>query len=192
MYRRYYGVISPISLIIAINAFIFLMSLIFQNLDYFLGLSYFTLRAQPWDIVTSLFVHASLWHVMANMLTFYFFGQSVSELVGNRALLLVYFGGGILGNIFFLLLAPHGSLVVGASGAVFALGGVLVMMRPKVRVVAFPIPVPMPLWIAVVGGFILVAFFPNVAWQAHLGGLIFGMIAGYFYRRRERGFYRRF
>jgi membrane associated rhomboid family serine protease len=80
---------------------------------------------------------------------------------------------------------------VGASGAIFALGGALAMLRPKLPVLVFPIPVPMPLWIAVIGSFVVLSFIPSVAWQAHLGGLIVGLVAGYFFRRRERRSYYR-
>jgi membrane associated rhomboid family serine protease len=52
----------------------------------------------------------------------------------------------------------------------------------------FPIPVPVPLWAAVIGGFLVVSFLPGVAWQAHLGGIIFGLIAGYVIKRRGRYF----
>jgi len=145
---------------------------------------------QPWTIVTSIFLHTEFWHIFANMLTLYFFGSYLSRLVGNGRFLIVYFGGGILGNIFLLLLAQFSPypIAFGASGAVFALAGALVVMRPKLPVVIFPIPLPIPLWVAVIGGFVILSFLPFVAWQAHLGGLIFGLIAGYIFRRRERYF----
>jgi len=99
---------------------------------------------------------------------------------------MVYFVGGILGNILYILLAPPFSIAIGASGAIFAVGGTLAVLRPKIRVFVFPIPIPFPLWVAVIGGFLIVSFFPNVAWQAHLGGLAFGLTVGYFFRKRER------
>lgn len=82
------------------------------------------------------------------------------------------------------------SIAIGASGAIFALGGALTMMRPQLKVIVFPIPAPLPLWTAVIGGFIILSFLPFVAWQAHLGGLIVGLVAGYIFRRRERYFSR--
>ena len=136
-----------------------------------------------------MFVHASFWHIFANMLTLFFFGVYLSRLVGNNKFLLVYFVGGILGNILFLLLAPPFSIGVGASGAIFAVAGALVVMRPGLPVVIFPIPLPVPLWAAVIGGFLILSFAPSVAWQAHLGGLVFGLIFGYIFRRRERRFF---
>jgi len=86
----------------------------------------------------------------------------------------------------YVLLASPLSLTIGASGAVFAVGGSLTVMRPKLRVIIFPVPVPVPLWAAVIGGFVILSFLPNVAWQAHLGGLAFGLAAGYFYKKKER------
>ena len=94
-----------------------------------------------------------------------------------------------MGNVLFILLAPPLSRVIGASGAVFALGGALAVMRPKLRVFVFPLPVPIPLWAAVIGGFLIISFFPDIAWQAHLGGLVSGLIAGYFFRKREHFFF---
>jgi len=123
------------------------------------------------------------------MLTFYFFGRYLSRLIGENKLLLTYFCGGIIGSAFFILLAPSYSIAIGASGAVFALGGVLTVMRPKLRVFVFPIPVPLPLWSAVIGGFLIISLFPHIAWQAHLGGLVSGLIAGYFFRKREHLFF---
>lgn len=86
----------------------------------------------------------------------------------------------------YVLLAPPLSIVIGASGAIFAIGGAITVLRPKLRVIIFPVPVPVPLWAAVIGGFVILSFLPNVAWQAHLGGLAFGLAAGYFYKKRER------
>ncbi len=94
-----------------------------------------------------------------------------------------------MGSALFILLAPPYSIAIGASGAVFALGGALAVMRPKLRVFIFPIPVPIPLWAAVIGGFLIISLFPGIAWQAHLGGLVFGVTAGYFFRKRERLFF---
>ena len=85
-----------------------------------------------------------------------------------------------------MLLAPPLSISIGASGAVFAVGGVLAVMRPKIKVLVFPIPVPLPLWSAIIGGFVIISFFPNVAWQSHLGGLVFGLVMGYFLHRQEQ------
>ncbi|KPK23659.1 MAG: hypothetical protein AMJ70_02945 [Dehalococcoidia bacterium SG8_51_3] len=146
---------------------------------------------QPWTIITSMFLHTSFWHIFANMITLYFFGSAFNGLVGNKRFLLVYFSGGIVGNISMLLLAGFAPYYValGASGAVFALAGGLVVLRPRMAVMIFPIPLPIPLFVAVIGGFLLLSFMPSVAWQAHLGGLIVGLLAGYIFRRRGGRFF---
>lgn len=182
--------LSAVWLLIAINLLLFIATLINQDLILLLGFQPASLSIRPWTMVTNLFIHGGIGHILVNMITLYFFGSYLSQLIGTRNFLLVYFGGGILGNIFYLLLAPSPfSIAVGASGAIFALGGALTVMRPRLRVFVFPIPAPLPLWAAVIGGFLILSFFPQVAWQAHLGGLVLGLAAGYIFRRRGRRSY---
>jgi len=190
-YRRYQRFkLSPVLILIAVNFLLFIATLIAPELIFLLGLQPAGFLLRPWTILTCMFVHSSFWHIIANMLTLYFFGTYLYRLIGQGRFLFVYFGGGILGSILFILLAPSFSIAVGASGAVFALAGALVVMRPKLPVLIFPIPVPIPLWVAVIGGFLILSFLPHIAWQAHLGGLVLGLIAGYFFRKRERYFFR--
>jgi len=178
--------LNPLWILIALNVILFVVTLAIPSLIMSFGLAPAGFAERPWTILTSLFLHGSFGHILGNMITLYFFGRYLRLLVGSSKFLLVYFIGGILGGILYILLAPPLSIAIGASGAVFALGGALAVMRPKLRVLVFPIPVPMPLWAAVVGGFIIISFLPNVAWQAHLGGLAFGVSGGYFFRRKER------
>jgi membrane associated rhomboid family serine protease len=177
-------------LLIAVNLMLFVVRIVNTDLAFNLGLYPPEFWDRPWTLVSSMFIHANFWHILANMITLYFFGSFLNRLIGVKRLLLVYFAGGILGGIIFLLLPPsEPAVAVGASGAIFALGGVLAVMRPRLRVLVFPIPAPLPLWIAIIGIFVILSFLPDIAWQAHLGGLVFGMVAGYFFRRRERYFY---
>ena len=178
-YGSYSGFnLSPVLILIIVNFLLFIITLIVPQLVIFLGLKPGDF-VRPWTIVTGMFLHAGFWHIFANMFTLYFFGSAVSRLIG------------ILGNILMVLLAPVFPffIAIGASGAVFALGGLLAAMRPKLKVIVFPLPVPIPLWIAVIGGFVILSFLPFVAWQAHLGGLIFGLILGYIFRKKERYLY---
>ncbi len=193
-YRSYQGFnLGPIGFLIIANLIMYIATSI--RPEFFismLGLQSASFLERPWSIVTNLFVHVpfpSIGHILTNMLTLYFFGSYLARLVGERNFLIVYFCGGILGNIFYMLMAPSFSIAVGASGAIFALGGALAVMRPRMRVFIIPIPLPIPLWVAVIGGFLIISFFPGVAWQAHLGGLVFGLLIGYFFRRREHRFF---
>jgi membrane associated rhomboid family serine protease len=75
-------------------------------------------------------------------------------------------------------------VVIGASGAVYAVAGALVVMVPKLRVLLYFV-VPMPLWVVILVFFVLWSFIPGVAWQSHLGGIIFGLAMGFVFRRRR-------
>ena len=189
MAYRYRGFkLTYIWVLIIVNFLLFIATAINRDLIFLLGLQSIDFLYRPWTIITSMFIHAGFGHVMVNMLTLYFFGTYLSMLVGRTKFLLVYFGGGILGGILFILLAPPFSIAVGASGAIFALGGSLVVLRPQIRVLIFFF-IPAPLWLAVIGGFLILTFIPYIAWQAHLGGLVFGLIAGYFFRKGERYYF---
>ena len=184
---------NPVFIIIALNIGGLIASYISSDLIYNLGMySPWELYAEyPWGIFTAMFLHFDIFHLLANTITLYFFGSFLLRLLGEKKTLLVYLGGGIMGNIFFVLLgtliSPNSAaLAIGASGAVFALGGAMTVLVPKMRVYIFPIPAPIQLWIAVIGGFVILSFIPGVAWEAHLGGLLFGIIAGLFFRRSSR------
>lgn len=179
---------GPIGFLIVINIILFITTSIKQDLLFQLGLVPTLFLQRPWTIITSMFVHAGFGHIFANMITLYFFGSYLNQLIGERYFWIVYFLGGILGSLLYLLLAPPLSVAVGASGAVFAVGGALTVLRPKLTVFIFPIPAPIPLWIAVIGGFLILSFMPLVAWQAHFGGLALGLAAGYQFRRRRSFF----
>jgi membrane associated rhomboid family serine protease len=172
--------------LIAVNVVLYIATLADPDLIYRLGLQPSTWMERPWTLLTNLFIHGGLWHLAANMITLFFFGRYLSMMVGEAKFLIVYFLGGIIGNFFFILLGPSNTLVIGASGAVFAVGGAFTLLAPKMKVFVFPIPVPLPLWVAVIGGFIILSFLPFVAWEAHLGGLLVGLAAGFFFKKRQR------
>ncbi len=179
--------ITPVWLLVAINTLLFIATLINQKLIFLLGLQPASFTAMPWTVVTNLFVHAGIGHILANMITLFFFGGYLCRLLGSGKFFTVYFVGGVVGNVFYLLLAPSPfTIAVGASGAVFTLGGMLTAIAPKLRVFVFPIPAPLPLWVAVIGGFIIISFFPQVAWQAHLGGLVVGLVVGLIFKKKQR------
>ena len=176
--------VISIFVLISINVVVYFATVANGQLIYDLGLQTAVWTERPWTLVTNLFVHGGLWHLFANMITLFFFGTYLSSLIKGARFWLVYFIGGIVGNLFFVLLGPENAIAVGASGAVFAVAGSLTVLRPNLKVYIFPIPAPIPLWVAIAGSFVILSFLPNVAWQAHLGGFIVGAVAGAFFRRR--------
>jgi len=153
-----------------------------------LGLTPAFVLRQPWTVITSMFVHGSLWHILFNTISLYFLGSFVIRAAGEKSFLAVFLLGGLAGNLLFVLLAHPLSTGIGASGAIYALGGALAVLVPRVPVLIFPIPVPVPLWAAIII-FLFLSFVPGIAWEAHLGGLLLGLIAGLILRKKRRVYY---
>ena len=112
----------------------FIVTTIRPDIAYSLAVTKPILNSNYWAILTAMFVHANLLHILGNMLTLYFFGTFCLQLIDDKWFWLVYFVGGIFGNILFLLIGPAYSAAVGASGAIFAIGGLIAMMRPNQKV----------------------------------------------------------
>ncbi len=197
--------LNPVFIIIGINVAVFLVvnivklisgidvfNLVISNLAVWSPVDLFL--QYPWGLITSMFTHYSFTHILFNMLTLYFFGSYLLKMIGIKKFLIIYLGGGILGGVFFVLIStlmnPNmGIPAIGASGAIFALGGTLAVLMPRMKVYIMFIPIPVPLWIAVIGGCVILSFFANVAWEAHLGGLLFGLAAGYVIKRQRKQTY---
>ncbi len=181
--------LNAIWFLVAVNVLIFIVTLIRPDAIFFLGLTPALLLHQPWTIITNLFVHGGFTHILFNMISLYFLGSFLIRLVGEGDFLKVYFVGGIAGNILYIVLGPQNIPGIGASGAVFALGGALAIMAPRLPVFVFPIPVPMPLWAAMILFLVISFFVRGIAWQAHLGGFLLGLLAGRLLKGRRRVHY---
>jgi membrane associated rhomboid family serine protease len=81
---------------------------------------------RPWTLVTYMFVHANITHILFNMLALYFFGPRVEERLGETRFVALYAISGISGAVLSLIFAPFAP-IVGASGAIF---GVMLGFRP--------------------------------------------------------------
>jgi membrane associated rhomboid family serine protease len=196
--RTYRAVnLSVLWFLIALNVVIFIIELVVggypitvnNEVIRFLGLARVLLSQHPWTIISSMFVHGGFTHIIFNMISLYFLGSFFLRAAGERSFLAVFFLGGLAGNALYILLAPPNVIGIGASGAIFAIGGALAVLAPRVRVIILPIPIPMPLWVAILIFFFLSFFFSEIAWQAHLGGLLLGLAAGLIFKRRRRIYY---
>ncbi|MDN6122815.1 MAG: rhomboid family intramembrane serine protease [Brevibacterium sp.] len=134
---------------------------------------------QPWRVLTVALVHAqpSPFHLLANMIGLFFFGSFVERALGHWRFLILYMLGTIGGSVMVLVLAKPFSLDwvtnnIGASGAVFAIIGVLLVPTRRLdRNITGVV-----LFVVLNFGYgLLVA---GVSWQAHLGGLIAGFVLG--------------
>jgi membrane associated rhomboid family serine protease len=202
-YRFNFGFnLDALWVLIGLNFLIFLITIIWgrgmlqingylqpvYKMHYYLGLIPEIFPSRVWTLLTAMFVHADFWHILFNMIALFFFGRVLKQFVGQNRFLLVYIIGGITGNVLFLLLNLHSVIpLVGASGAIYAIAGALVLMVPNMRILFWGL-IPMPLWVFVVV-FLGILSLPgiadsSVAWQAHFGGLAVGLVAGFFLRRK--------
>lgn len=196
-YSRGFGT-RAIWILILANIAVFIATWISPQSIDLLAIQRSSLASRPWTILSSLFTHAGFFHIFGNMYMLWFYGDFLERLIGEWKFLVLYFVGGLIGNAAFLLIAPAWASAVGASGAVFTIGGALAMIRPKIKIMIFPIPIPMDLWISVVITGVILGILPalsqytSIGWQAHLGGLVTGVAYGWYYRRweRRRGIYR--
>jgi membrane associated rhomboid family serine protease len=146
-----------------------------------------------WTFVTSMFMHAGIGHLFVNMLSLLFIGSFVEKLIGKKRFLAIYFAAGLFAGLFFVAVAVFTGAdlnvyAVGASGAIFGLGGLLAVLTPRLPVLVFFI-IPMPMWAAMV--FLMVALWAlslslglPIGNVAHLGGLIIGVGYGIYLKKK--------
>jgi membrane associated rhomboid family serine protease len=137
---------------------------------------------EPWRFLTAIFCHASFPHLLYNLFALILFGLILENLIGSGKFLTLFFGAGILAN---LIAVNFYSASLGASGAIFGIIGCLAVLKPKMMVWAFSLPMPMVLasilWAA--GDLLnIVVPYSNTGSLAHLAGLAVGLIAGFFLR----------
>lgn len=141
---------------------------------------------EPWRMITSVFVHSTglIFHVLLNMYTLWIFGQLLEGLLGRWRFLALYLISGLGGSIGVLWLSDPRVGVVGASGAIFGLMGAFLVIQRRLGGQTTQLFV-------LLGINLVIGFIPgfNVAWQAHLGGLVVGALVGFIFvetRQRSR------
>ena len=117
-------------------------------------------------------------HVAFNMLALYNLGPQVEQLVGRLRFVLLWAACAVAGSAFYYLLGDPNAVAVGASGAVFGLFGVWLSLAVRQRHTPLgrKLTNQLGFWLLVNAALPLIV--PNVAWQAHLGGLLAGFGLG--------------
>ena len=140
-----------------------------------------TLHGQPWRLLTSVFVHAGLSHLLLNLFSLWLLGLLVEDRVGPLRLLLVYLACGVGGSLASLWWHADGINSVGASGAIFGLYGLLLVLLVGQKLVLDKSDrrAMLGLVLYLVFSNLLSGLSGNIDNAAHLGGLATGLfIAG--------------
>lgn len=139
-------------------------------------------RLEPWRMITALFVHSqgSIFHLLFNMYSLFIFGPILERMLGKVRFLALYLLSGLGGSVAVLLLAPL-TPVVGASGAIFGLLGAFFVIQRRLGGSNIQL-------LVVIGLNLVIGFIPgfNIAWQAHVGGLVAGAAVALVFLRTRR------
>lgn len=157
-----------------------------------------------WTFITSMFMHGGFAHLFINMFVLFSLGGAMERILGRKRFLWFYLISGIVaGGVFVLLSGFFGSTklgeiifgspmfsAVGASGAIFAIAGLFMVLVPRARfsIIFFPffslpgyIMIPLALILTWV---VSVAFGFSVGNTAHLGGFLSGMVYGVYLKKK--------
>jgi membrane associated rhomboid family serine protease len=146
-------------------------------------------------IFTSMFLHASWMHIIGNMLYLFIFGDNVEDRMGHIGFLIFYLLCGVAATMAQLFFTASADLTVPTLGASGAIAGVLasylvLFPRQRVRVLVFAWVIPLPalvvigLWFALQIFSQLGAANSGVAYMAHIGGFIAGLVLTFFFRKK--------
>jgi membrane associated rhomboid family serine protease len=195
--------------IIAINVLVFLFQSSLNERGFFMVLQLFGLTPAQFSlfmplrwftVLTSMFMHGSWFHLISNMWTLYIFGDNVEDRMGSARYVIFYLLVGTAAALTHVFFSADANVpTVGASGAVAGILGAYFLLFPSARVVTF-IPVFFLPWFVNIPAFFYLGiwFFSQVAnglmvgdevmsgiaWWAHIGGFVMGLILVRVFARR--------
>ena len=135
-------------------------------------------------IVSAMFMHANLIHLLGNLYFLYTFGDNVEDFLGPLGFLALYFVGGILAHLTYFVSNIYSTAhMVGASGAISAVFAAYMLLYPRRRIYFLVIIWPMKVravwyglgWIAL-QIFLSLASTAHIAWWDHIGGFAAGLV----------------
>ncbi|MEK6983085.1 MAG: rhomboid family intramembrane serine protease [Nanoarchaeota archaeon] len=184
---------SAVMPLIALTAIVFMLQIILGNS---FTSSYMLISrdvfSRPWILLTSIFLHGSINHLLFNMYGLWIFGSYVESRIGAKRFLLIYL---VSGTVAAFLSSFFYERALGASGAVMGIIGTLIILMPDLGLLLFFV-IPMPLWLAGVLYALLDligVFFPSgVGNIAHLAGMGLGLLYGLHLKKQKTKFDRKF
>jgi len=145
------------------------------------------------NVFVSMFLHGGIFHVGGNMLYLWIFGNNIEDRLGHTRFLVFYLASGLVAAYAHAFAAPSSGVpMVGASGAVSGILGAYLLLYPRAKIhtiifLGFFVDIVMLPAVAVIGFWAVVQFISGiaskgaagvggVAWFAHVGGFLFGLL----------------
>ena len=191
--------------LLIINIIVFIAEITFgKNLIYEYGC--IPIKIIHWEdlhtLFTSMFLHADFTHIIGNMLFLYIFGDNVEDAMGHFWFIVFYIMAGIAGSFLHILFNFNSTIpTIGASGAISGILGSYFILYPRakvltvvflfffIRLVYLPAFIMLGIWF-LYQLFLGFASLPTggggIAFFAHIGGFLFGMLISSFVKQRKR------
>lgn len=153
--------------------------------------SYFTFSQQAFALLSFMFIHGGFFHLLGNMWSLYIFGDNVEDRLGPFRYLIFYLLCGLASGVSHLLLNAQSNIpTIGASGAIAGVMGAYLLLYPSSKILTL-IPIIFIPWFIEIPAYFFIGFWfllqiinaagsrgdvAGIAWWAHIGGFIFGMV----------------
>lgn len=211
--RNFFGKLSATKLLISLNIAFFVLvmavSLFFQDIFNYIALSPMNIFQGKylWTFLTSMFMHAPSIipvHLLINMFVLFSLGGMMEKIIGKKRFLIFYLISGLIAGLLFVLLSYFfgnsgigekifgnpAIAAVGASGAIFAIAGLFMMLTPKLKFMIiflpfFSLPAYVMIPLVLFGTWLVSSStgFP-IGNTAHFGGFLCGVVYGLYLRKR--------
>lgn len=182
----------PVFYIAAVTGVAFILQLIIPGFTELMALTPTdAVSGNFWQFFTYMFMHGGIGHITINMFVLLIFGPRVEEMIGKEKFILLYLASGVFSGIFYLLLTGADSVIMmlGASGATYAVVAAFAVLYPKEWIMVYF--VPLPAWAFLVIFFLIETVFGFFSLQAgvanwgHVGGLIAGALMMLYWKRKK-------
>ena len=158
------------------------------------------------NIFTAMFLHGGWLHIISNMWVLFLFGDNVEGRMGSVRYLIFYLLGGAVAALLQAYVLPRSAEpMIGASGAIAGVLGAYLILFPRARIASL-VPILFIFTIIEIPAFLLLLFWfatqiysglftvqgsggSGIAWWAHIGGFLFGVIMVSFFAARPRNYY---
>ncbi|MEU9988683.1 rhomboid family intramembrane serine protease [Streptomyces sp. NPDC007971] len=131
-------------------------------------------EGQYYRLLTAMFLHGGYTHIAFNMLSLWWIGGPLEAALGRARYIALYVVSGLAGSALTYLIAAPNQPSLGASGAIFGLFGATAVLMRRLNYDMRPI-------VALLVINLIITFSPgmSIAWEAHVGGLVAGVVTGY-------------